>query len=124
MKKITISNDGIPRLTLKIETRIGAYDMAVHLISRLRYEADMSPFSKDDETLEDRDARIENFLKAKLSSMKDGEILEMVQDSILNDGSESPYYAVSDEGYGKAVNFLTDYLVRKYKGFAQASKHV
>ena len=119
MNKITMSKDGIPRITLKLETRLAARDMAVHLINSLRFGEGMSTWTSDDETLADRDLRIENAIKARLSEMSDKEILEKISDSILSYGTESAYYTVSDEGYDNAADFLTGYLIRKYKGFGQ-----
>lgn len=121
MNRITKSKDGIPRITLKLETRLGAYDMAVHIISRLRYESDMNSWLKDNETTEERDKRIENAIKSKMSGMSDKQILDLISDSILLDGTENPYYSVSDDGYSAAVDFLTGYLTRKYRGFADVS---
>lgn len=120
MKKITMSKDGIPRFNLKLETRIGARDMAVHIIVSLRWEPEMRTEPADDETTDSRDARIEKYLKTKLNSMKDREIINMVKESIISDGIENPDYTVSDEGYSKAADFLTDYLVKRYPGFANS----
>lgn len=117
MKRITMSEDGIPRFTLKIEVRISAYDMAVHLMSRLQYEEGMNASCKDDETTRDRDERLENKIKALMSSFSSKKVLEMVSDSIEHYGVENPHYSVSDAGYATAVDFLCGYLTRKYPGF-------
>lgn len=117
MNRITNSQDGIPRLTLKLETCLSAYDLAVHLICRFKYEIEMDTHFRVGETFEQRDLRIENFLKSKLASMSSKQILDEVAESILNDGTENPHYHVSDQGYSEAVSFLTGYLTRKYKGF-------
>lgn len=117
MKKITESRDGIPRLDLSIKYRLGAYDMAVHIINRIKYGKEMDTTPKDHETCEMRDERIENAVKDFMAGKNSKEILEIVSDSIDNDGTNSPYYSVSDEGYDKAVDFLTGYLKRRYKGF-------
>ncbi len=122
MKKITKSMDGIPRFTLKLEARIGAYDMAVHVINKLKYRENMSNSLMGDETMEERDQRIENRIKYEMSGMSDQEILEILRDSLISYGDQSPYYQVSDEGYSKAVDFLTGYFTRKYKGFQKVSQ--
>jgi len=116
--RITKSQDGVPRFTLKVETRISAYDMAVHLINRLQYEEGMSTYLKDDETTAMRDLRLENRIKDLMSSLSQAEIVEKVRDSILLNGESNPHYTISDGGYATAVDFLEGYLVRKYKGFS------
>jgi hypothetical protein len=116
--RIIKSQDGTPRFTLKIETRVSAYDMAVHLINRLQYEEGMSAHHRDDETTEMRDVRLENNIKALMSGMTQSQIMNKVRDSILFGGQENPHYAVGDSGYSVAVDFLTGYLTRKYRGFS------
>lgn len=118
MKRITQSEDGIPRITMKIEVRLSAHDMAVHLIDRLQYEIDM--YIRTDETVKERNERIENSLKNAMSGLSDKRILDLIQTSIELDGLEHPHYN-SSQGTGcgieVAVDFLTGYLQRKYKGF-------
>lgn len=115
--KITKSQDGIPRISLKLESRLSAYDLAVHLMNRLQYDPEMSSNAKDDETTADRDLRLENAIKSKMASLSQKEMLDLVRDSVLISGEENPHYTVSDGGYATAVDFLTGYLTRKYKGF-------
>jgi hypothetical protein len=117
MKRITMSEDGIPRFTLKIEVRISAYDMAVHLMSRFQYKPNMSSSCKDDETTLDRDLRLEKNIKVLMGVTTHKELIDMVSDSIEHYGVESPHYSVSDAGYGTAVDFLCGYLTRKYPSF-------
>ena len=117
MNKITKSQDGIPRISLKVEVRLGAYDMAVHIINFMRFNPELSDFVRNDETLDDRRNRIENYLKCKLSGLSSKQILEIISDSIYSDGTERPHYAVAENNLNEAVDFLTGYLTRKYKGF-------
>lgn len=121
MKKITMSIDGLPRFSLNIEHRISAYDMAIFLMIQFRREEGMSITPRDHETLADRDERIENRIKDLMSGSSDAKLLSIVEDTIQTYGTESPHYTVSDEGYGTATDFLTGYLIRKYKGFQKLS---
>lgn len=119
MKRINMSQDGIPRFTLKIETRISSHDMAVHLINRFQYLEGMDGQVRLDETTNQRDERLENSIKNIMSSYSTSKLLETVEESILFDGLDTPHYTVSDNGYSKAVEFLQGYLERRFKGFAK-----
>jgi len=117
--RINNSQDGIPRFAIKIETRVSAYDMAVHLINRFRLKGGMNSTCKNDESTMMRNERLENRIKDLMAGLSQAEVIEMVRESILQDGVEVPHYSVGDDGYSTAVDFLQGLLERKYKGFAK-----
>jgi len=120
--RITNSKDEVPRFTLKLETRVCVREFAVHLINRWRYEPGMSSHFDLDETNETHQERIENNLKALVASHTTKDLLEVVRDSIISDGTETPHYSVSDNGYSEAVDFLEGLLSRRFTKFGVISQ--
>lgn len=115
--KVTNSVDGIPRITLRVETRLSAYDIAIHLICGCAYEEGMQSFPYTNETLEQYESRLESAIKRVVSKLSEKEILDKVRDNILLSGTETPVYRVADEGFSNLALFLEGYIVERFKGF-------
>lgn len=115
--RITQSKDGLPRFTLKVETRVSLYDMAIYLLTAWRFETDLQTHYRPDETNETFQSRIENRLKDLMASSTSKELLSAVRDVILVDGTETPHYTVSDGGLGDHTDFLCGLLSRRFTRF-------
>jgi hypothetical protein len=115
MAKVTKSQDGLPRMTLKLEARVSLYDLATFLMIRFMYEI---PQLGIDDTIEKHKKDSEKWLRKRLKAMTNKQILDTVREVVLSDGQETPSYTVGDSGLSEACDVLTGLLSKRFKGFS------
>lgn len=116
--KTTLSQDGLKRVDFKLQVRLTQYELAVLLTRGLSLVNDL-PSRKGDDTTEQYQIRVMNRFTQLVNNLSVKEIKEIIADTILCEGDQTPHYSLSDSGLGFVADHVNVLLGKRFKCFGE-----